>query len=176
MVQGSRFKGDTSRSTCTLNIPNRTSKQPSPKTQDSRLKTIQSGLGLLLRKDGTRLRVRSTSMLPALAPGDKVEILPLEAETLVIGDIAVVQVKDRFIVHRYLHGNGSQGIVVKGDRLRRADAPVDRKDVIGKVVSIERNGDVHTIGGPGDRLKGLISLAENTLARLKDMLFGRSYI
>ncbi|HYN16284.1 MAG TPA: S24/S26 family peptidase [Terriglobales bacterium] len=93
-----------------------------------------------LRRFGElRLRVSGSSMLPALWPGDLVVIRSAALAELSRGDLVLFLRQDRFFVHRVLAVSGS-GLLTRGDALSAADPPVSSQELLGRVVSVRRNG------------------------------------
>lgn len=96
----------------------------------------------VLRSFGeARLNVAGASMLPAIWPGDILEVHRVEAADLSLGDIVVFARENRLVVHRVLQVNREQDAVVvitRGDRSPRADEPVPADEVLGRVRTIQR--------------------------------------
>ena len=94
-----------------------------------------------------RLRVSGTSMVPSILPGDFVSIQKASMPDISAGEIVVYLRKGRFVVHRVVDRNAagaadhSEGprLITRGDRLRQDDAPVTEPELLGRVVSIERD-------------------------------------
>ncbi len=95
-----------------------------------------------LRSSGTlRLRATGWSMVPALWPGDTLVIEPVDSSEVCEGDIVLFARHQRFFAHRVIGNTSlSRGIQTRGDALKRTDAPVSSRELLGRVVSIERNG------------------------------------
>ncbi len=85
-----------------------------------------------------RLRVFGSSMLPSLWPGDVVAVERPSDIRFSAGDIALALHESGFRLHR-LVAVGEQ-CVTRGDALPQDDPPVDFNDLLGRVVSVERNG------------------------------------
>ncbi len=98
----------------------------------------------VLRSSGTlRLRVMGWSMLPAVWPGDTLVIERIEIGGVSEGDIVLFARDRRLFAHRVVTRSnpaGEQTILTRGDTMRQADPPVGDRDLLGKVVSILRNG------------------------------------
>jgi hypothetical protein len=100
-----------------------------------------------------RLRVTGSSMLPALRPGDEIELRSCPASRAEVGDIVLFRREAAFVVHRVLECN-DHGLVTQGDSLPAPDPPVEHADVLGRVVGLTRGSVPVAIGrsfGPGHR-------------------------
>ena len=95
-----------------------------------------------------RLRVVGTSMVPSILPGDLLSIRKASARDMSFGDVVVFQQCERLLVHRVVGRkvattpSGTAGepfLITRGDRLRQDDPPVASSDLLGRVVSLERN-------------------------------------
>jgi signal peptidase I len=92
------------------------------------------------------LRVSGTSMVPSILPGDLVLIKKASLPDISAGEIVVYLRKGRFVVHRVVDRNAAgtaarpevPRLITRGDRLRQDDAPVSEQELLGRVVSIER--------------------------------------
>jgi signal peptidase I len=98
--------------------------------------------GEILRTSGTlRLRVTGWSMLPTLWPGDTLTVEQTSSEAVAPGDIVLFARDRRFFVHRVIEKkSGDQGIQTRGDAMPQMDPPVSNRELLGRVVSIVRNG------------------------------------
>ncbi|SPF33199.1 Peptidase S24/S26A/S26B, conserved region [Candidatus Sulfopaludibacter sp. SbA4] len=86
-----------------------------------------------------RLSVTGTSMLPAVWPGDT---LSVQREPMVAfrpGQIALFGRDGGLVAHRVVR-NSDSVLITRGDRLRYDDAPVLEEELVGRVVSLVRNG------------------------------------
>src|ERR1700676_2666491 len=94
-----------------------------------------------------RLRVLGTSMVPAMLPGDLVSVRRAGLDEISAGEVVLFLQNGRLFVHRVVGRNvvsaagNTQGpyLTTRGDRLRHDDPPVSSKELLGRVVSIERN-------------------------------------
>jgi signal peptidase I len=84
-----------------------------------------------------RLPVKGLSMLPAMWPGDLLEIQRHDPAEIGRGDVVVFRRDGRLVVHRVVR-NGSNCLVTRGDHLTQQDAPVPLAEVLGRVTAIER--------------------------------------
>lgn len=82
-------------------------------------------------------------MVPTLWPGDVLVIEALHSSTICLGDIVLFARHQRFIAHRVVETSWSgRDIETRGDAMRQMDAPVSNRELLGRVVSIERNGKI----------------------------------
>ncbi len=82
------------------------------------------------------------------------------------GDVVIFRDKGRLVAHRVLRiANGDAGgfLATKGDSVRRSDAPVPAREIVGRVVSIRRNGRRIRLDTAGWRAVGWL-VAMTTLA------------
>ncbi len=86
-----------------------------------------------------RLKVMGGSMFPAIRPGDVVTLERAESHQLAPGTIVSYRSGDLLITHRVKRVMGLQ-LIAQGDTVSRRDAPIPSSEILGKVVSIERNG------------------------------------
>lgn len=103
--------------------------------------------GEVVRNFGeVRLRVFGTSMVPSVLPGDLVLIHRADVEEISIGEIVLFLQMGRLFVHRvvdrkamtFADGREETFLITRGDRQRNNDSPVSSSELLGRVVSIER--------------------------------------
>ncbi len=96
----------------------------------------------VLRSAGeARLAVTGASMLPAIWPGDVLQIHRVEAADLSVGDIVVLRRDNRLTVHRLveLRRQGDEVVLItRGDRSATDDPPFSAKHLLGNVQVIRR--------------------------------------
>ena len=112
----------------------------------------------VLRSFGTlRLRAYGTSMLPAVWPGDVLCVRRDDALDALPGDIVLFSRQGRLVAHRVVevrsqetgvrsqeqspttnHPSPRLTLVTRGDSLARNDAPVPSREILGRVIAIER--------------------------------------
>lgn len=90
-----------------------------------------------------RVKVTGRSMAPFLHGGEIVTIKNVPCGSLFRGDLIFFKnIQDILILHRIVHKKkGSDGTIIfltKGDALRAFDEPVPDREVLGKVVKIEK--------------------------------------
>ena len=119
-----------------------------------------------------RLRVFGTSMAPAILPGDLVLIRRAELGEVSPGEIVLFLQHGRLFVHRAVHrkaaGRAEEPfLITRGDRLRHNDPPVSSRELLGRVVSIERDQQKIELPAPG---------ANRFIARLLRSSDGATYL
>jgi signal peptidase I len=88
-------------------------------------------------------RVRGSSMLPSIWPGDEVAARALDAALPATGEIVVFVREGRLFAHRVVGSSECGGkiqLLTRGDALAACDRPVDQSEVLGAVVKIARDG------------------------------------
>ena len=96
----------------------------------------------ILRAGGSiRLIAQGSSMLPAIWPGEVLEISSIPAEAAVVGDIVLVEHDGRFFIHRLIAKSDSGGIT-RGDSLPEDDPVMVPSVLLGRVCAIHRRGQV----------------------------------
>ena len=120
-------------------------------TDERRYDSIGQACGLteeIIRTFGeVRLRVFGTSMAPSILPGDLVSIERAGLEDISPKEIVLYLRQGRLFVHRVVErkaaaaatGSEEAHLITRGDRLRHDDPPVSSAELLGRVVSIERD-------------------------------------
>jgi signal peptidase I len=85
------------------------------------------------------LRVTGASMLPAIWPGDVVQVRRSETVSPRAGQIVLARRQGGLVVHRIARIEGDW-LVTRGDANADEDSPVAKSDVLGEVVSMMRHG------------------------------------
>jgi signal peptidase I len=113
----------------------------------------------LNRGHSIRFRAPGGSMYPTICDGDLITVEPIKPAAVIVGDIILYQHKSKVTVHRVLRilkrsekksRSALQGpqdhslsetlvFFFRGDAAISDDAPVRSEQILGKVVSIERN-------------------------------------
>jgi hypothetical protein len=94
---------------------------------------------------GANLRFKATgdSMHPLIENGDVLVVEPV-TPTFSVGDILLNSRPDGLVTaHRLVRirrRNGSRVLVTKGDSLDYLDPPITPEQVLGRIISVERNG------------------------------------
>src|ERR1700675_3075390 len=81
-----------------------------------------------------RLRVFGESMLPAIWPGDVVEIESCSLENVQAGEIVLAQRNDRLVMHRLLAHCGQNNFLLRGDSVACPDPPFPSQALLGRLV------------------------------------------
>lgn len=85
-----------------------------------------------------RLRVIGKSMLPLIQKGDWLVVESVtDSEMLKKGDIILFSRGREFVVHRIVELQDKE-IITQGDWSRIRDLPISNRDVIGKVIEVEK--------------------------------------
>jgi hypothetical protein len=94
-----------------------------------------------------RLRVFGTSMVPAILPGDHVVVRRASIENISAGEVVLFSQNGRLFVHRVAGrqtaaseaGMSELRLITRGDRLRHDDPHVTPSQLLGRVISVERD-------------------------------------
>ena len=109
-----------------------------------------------------RFRAEGLSMYPAIRHGELIIVGPIAGDQVVRGDVLLCRHKTRVLAHRVVAvtGHGNERVLqLRGDAKRACDAPVAVGDVIGKVLSVCRNGHAIPLCGRAARLRHRARLA-----------------
>ncbi len=112
--------------------------------------------------------IATSSMLPILAPGDRVIARGVDAEQVQVGDIAILRNGELPIVHRVVERHSDSGklmLVTKGDNCTKADEAVPCSQLVGVVVVVERQERTLVLTsarmGPASRAIAFLSRCES---------------
>jgi hypothetical protein len=101
----------------------------------------------VLRHSGhLRLGVRGESMLPALWPGDVVEVVAHSLPNIRPGEVILVSREGRLYVHRFVARSGADAFVARGDSMPHADPLYDSSALLGRIEGVVRKGG--TVSSP----------------------------
>ena len=107
---------------------------------------------LLQRGCNVRFRATGTSMQPAIRDGEVVTVAPWSGDAFAVGEILLCCVGQRPMAHRVVavqpSDHGSPVLYLHGDNLCARDRPVRASDVIGRVLTVSRDGSDHPLDGP----------------------------
>ncbi|MEI8173690.1 MAG: signal peptidase I [Deltaproteobacteria bacterium] len=121
-------------------------KNPVPLSNANLLKLSND---LLERGTSIRFRVKGFSMRPFIRDGDFIIVAPVENSSISLGDVVFFfSDDDQVIVHRVIRkykSNGGISMMVKGDATFGLPDKVDSRNILGKVVVIERNGHIKNL-------------------------------
>lgn len=94
---------------------------------------------VLRSSGGLRLGVTGWSMLPAIWPGDTLEIESADCGRVSVGDLVLFHRERRLFVHRVVK-HDETAILTRGDAMNRTDRLVTNKELLGRVSFIVRDG------------------------------------
>lgn len=91
-----------------------------------------------------RFRPGGHSMHPTIRDGEAVTVEPVNALAVKRGDILLYQTERGVIAHRVRsikkNGNAAKVFILRGDTSISCDEPVKADQILGKIISVERNG------------------------------------
>src|SRR5579872_2457183 len=90
-----------------------------------------------------RFAAYGASMLPAIFPGDILQVRREAVDEFQAGDVVLFSRDSRFFAHRVIcveHNCDELTLIVRGDALATEDPPVHSAEILGRVVSLERDG------------------------------------
>ena len=94
-------------------------------------------------------------MSPFIRNGDVVEVVPVKGK-MNLGDIILYHSSyGNPVVHRVIQRN-KESIITKGDSVPNSDEPILSKQVLGRVVAIEKNGWCIRLDRPMGRLLNIL--------------------
>jgi hypothetical protein len=82
-------------------------------------------------------------MLPTLWPGDILTIQSVRPEQVEPGEIVLYMRHDRFFIHRIVSTDLKRDkafLVTRGDCMFEDDPPVDRSELLGRIIEVRRAG------------------------------------
>lgn len=128
-------------------------------------KVVFTGLSadMLSRGVSVRFRAAGSSMYPLIRDGDVLVVERTDPEKIRYGDIIFfIDAAGRTVVHRAIkiraHDSGTT-LTTRGDSTLADDAPIDGRDVIGRVAWIEKgNGRLNVGNGMGRILSALYTV------------------
>ena len=95
---------------------------------------------------GHRVRFRpgGGSMYPTIKDGEAVTVEPISPNNVRCGDIVLYKSDHRVIAHRIVgvrkREGGPLSFILRGDASESCDEPVRADEILGKVISVERDG------------------------------------
>jgi len=109
------------------------------------------------KKASIRFKATGVSMMPFIASGDIVTIVPYQKRLPEIGDIAIFIQEKKLFIHRVIKKQ-SDKFLFKGDNRFSSDGFVDYSNILGKVGNVKRENKNLTIGiGYGKYIVSLFS-------------------
>ena len=112
----------------------------------------------LERGQRVRMTVNGSSMLPFLRDSDVVELEPAPAPRL--GDMVLVQTNppdaaECYVLHRIVRMDGGSAFFIRGDAQNYCDGPFTPDAMLGRVITVWRNGRARVLDRGPWRLAGL---------------------
>ena len=107
--------------------------------------SILWGEEILRAGHNLRMTTVGFSMFPSIRSGDILIIRPTRVPEIMIGDITVHRDGQRLVAHRLIKKkkvDSSLFFITKGDYLSYLDPPISASQLLGKVVSIERESNI----------------------------------
>jgi signal peptidase I len=105
---------------------------------------IEVSTELLRQGQRVRFKAPGRSMQPTIKEGETITIQPTAASTVRKGDIILYSFERGFIAHRVVRILRRKGdfprFIMRGDASGSFDYPVSAQQVLGKVISVEREG------------------------------------
>jgi len=131
-------------------------------------------LDLLSLGHGVRFRAKGGSMQPTIREGEVITVAPVKPRDVKQRDVILYRNKGRVVVHRVARIRRKEGnrvlFITRGDGSCSCDAPVESHQILGAVVSVQRNG--RSIDLVSKRSK-ILTKAMLTAFRLKRLVFTR---
>jgi hypothetical protein len=120
-------------------MPETTTSSPSASWDTERSSLVAEtlrGIGRegLAQSRNIRMRVYGESMLPALWPGDIVEIAPCALQEVKKGEIVLATREGRFFLHRFLAPCQPDGFLLRGDSMPGGDPFFPLEALLGRLV------------------------------------------
>lgn len=111
--------------------------------------------GVLGRGRVLRFKAKGGSMSPFIRNGDVVEVVPLKGK-INLGDVVFYcSSYGSPVVHRVIQRN-KENIITKGDSVSNPDQLILSKQVLGRVVTVEKNGWCIRLDRPMGRLLNIL--------------------
>lgn len=90
--------------------------------------------------------MKGTSMLPFYKNGDLAIVVQQTFEQIHKGDIIVFKLQEEYLAHRLIKKNIKNcTLQTKGDACKQYDCPIAFDEIMGKVVSFERDGKIKSM-------------------------------
>ena len=97
---------------------------------------------LLSRGRRVRFRAPGSSMGPAILHGEAITVEPVRPPDVRTDDVVLYRADRRVIAHRVVGidkaNEAAPVFITRGDNTRSADAPVQPRQILGRVVAVER--------------------------------------
>jgi signal peptidase I len=99
---------------------------------------------LLGRGKRVRFRAPGRSMYPTIRENEAITVEPVTPQDVKVGDIILYRLRDSVVAHRVMRIETGKGdtvrFILREDTWGTLDAPVETRQILGKVVSVERAG------------------------------------
>ncbi len=109
-----------------------------------------------LLSQGTTVRFRASgrSMYPSIREGELITVEPVRASDVKLGDIVLYRSERGPIAHRVVEiaSRDTHVFRLRGDASLSSDEPVGAEQILGRVVSVKRNGRAVQLATPGAKL------------------------
>ena len=140
--------------------------------QEPLMELIQSVLG---RGSCIKLRAKGYSMDPFIKDEDVLTLSPMEAGKPGFGDVIAFKIHEnsRIVIHRVIR-TSADSCLVKGDCCSEPDGLISRKDILGLVSGVERDGRKVRFGLGPEKVPIAFLSGKNRLWPLGGLLFDRS--
>jgi hypothetical protein len=121
-----------------------------------------------------RFRASGTSMLPALRPGDVLDVEACPIDQFRVGDIVVCLSSVGLVAHR-LRSSHEQIAVTRGDANWQSDTPMPMTRLLGRVTRVTRDRSTLLIAGCSRtaRARGLLRNESQRCSRRVRAIVGR---
>jgi len=107
------------------------------------------------------IKMQGYSMFPTLKTGDTAHVEKCTTDKVKRGDILVFRHNSSFIAHRLINiqnENGKIHFLAKGDNNRHYDTLFAENELVGKIISVNQNGNVKRLNTFFDKVKSKIIL------------------
>lgn len=96
----------------------------------------------LSRGEHIKVKISDKGMMPTINMGDVAEVVPVQTSSLKNGTLVFLRQKDSFVVRRIVETiySGRGEFKVKGDNQVEPEPNVPAGNVLGKVITVERDG------------------------------------
>jgi signal peptidase I len=112
---------------------------------------------ILVRFDDATIRAHGTSMLPAILPGDVLQVRRCCVDEVAIGDVVLFALGERLLAHRVVSISGDRrSLTTRGDNHRHDDPKVPAGALMGRIVALNRRGRTYVFPfrpSAGDRVR-----------------------
>jgi hypothetical protein len=115
-----------------------------------------------------RFRAAGLSMYPAIRDGELITVAPVAAGQISRGDVLLCRTPTRLLAHRVVAvaEGGAPVLRLRGDAKASCDAPIAASDVIGRVVSVHRDGRGIRLSGRAAQLRYRVRTTASRLRAL----------